>query len=78
MTKTILKTLQAIPGSDIWYCEAGENHVYLGIVEVQKGQYRFVHTVASGVDDAAFEFSKSGTLVYMARLSEVLGELIDV
>ncbi len=75
MTKTILRTLLAIPGSDIWYCEAGEVHVYLGIVEVQKGQYRFVHTVASGVDDAAFEFSKSGSLVYMARLSEVLDEL---
>ena len=77
MSKTILKMFQAIPGSDIWYCEAGENHVYLGIVEVQKGQYRFVHTVANGVDDAAFEFSKSGVLVYMARLSEVLDELIE-
>jgi len=75
MSKTILKMLQAIPGSDIWYCEAGENHVYLGIVEVQKGQYRFVHTVASGVDDAAFEFSKTGALVYMARLTEVLDEM---
>ncbi len=77
MTKTILKTFLAIPGSDIWYCEAGENHVYLGIVEVQKGHYRFVHTIASGIDDAAFEFSKTGALVYMALLSEVLDEKND-
>jgi hypothetical protein len=75
MTKTIIPNLQSLPGSDIWYCEAGEQHLYLGIIEVKKGHYRFVQAVAAGVDDAAFEFSKSGTLVHMARLSEVLEEL---
>ena len=75
MAKTIVNKLQSIPGADIWYCEAGSEHLYLGIVEWKKGNYQFVRAVAPDVDGAAFEFSKHGTLVYMTRLSELLDEI---
>lgn len=45
MAKTIVNRLQFIPGADIWCCEAGNNHLYLGIVEWKKGNYQFVRTV---------------------------------
>jgi hypothetical protein len=77
MAKTIVNTLQTIPGADIWYFEAGGNHVYLGIVEWKKGNYQFVHAVAPDVKEARYELSKHGELVYMTRLSDVLGELLE-
>lgn len=74
MSHTILSLVQSIPGSDIWYCEAGEARVYLGIVRINDG-YRFVHAVASCYTEASFELGKHGEVVIITPLREVLENL---
>lgn len=74
MARTTLSIIQTIPGSDIWYCEAGELRVYLGIIKIRDG-YRFVRTVAASYEEASFELGKSGEVVMITLLGEVIAGL---
>jgi hypothetical protein len=74
MSRTVFPLVQSIPGSDIWYCEAGETRLYLGIVRIDDG-YRFVRAIASCYAEAAFEIGKHGDVVLITPLREVLENL---
>ena len=74
MARIVRSILHTIPGSDIWYCEAGELRVYLGIIKVRDG-YRFVRTVAASYEEASFELGKDGEIVLITLLNEVIAGL---
>ena len=72
MNKTI-SSVVTIPGTDIWYAENSDQHCFLAIVKGEKETaLQFVHAIASSEEEAYEAMSKTGQVVVIERLSEII------
>ncbi len=68
--------LQVLRNTDIWYCEAGDEHIYLGLVEKEDGSKRFVRVIARDLAQAYEEICESGEVLLVESLREILSDFV--
>jgi hypothetical protein len=70
--------IQNLRDTDIWYCEAGDSHIYLGVVEKEDGTQRFVRVIARDLEQAYEEIGRSGEILVIASLREIISDFMVV
>lgn len=78
MAVRVVPVLQNLHDSDIWYCEAGDHHIFLGLVEKEDGSRRFVRVIARDLEQAYEEIGASGDILIIAPLQDILSDFVVV
>lgn len=76
MAVKTVPVLQNLDNTDIWYCEAGDKHIYLGLVEKEDGSKRFIQVIAKSLEQAFEEIGESGDVLLVAPLREILSDFV--
>lgn len=75
MAEKIAVKLQNIDHADIWYCEAGPKHMYIGLVKHGDSQ-AIVRVLAETIDEAWGKMSESGDVLIAESMHDIISEFV--
>lgn len=67
--------LQTIDTADIWYCEAGEKQLYLGLLKVGKG-HSMISVIAQTPEEALDKMSEGGDVVLARSMRDIISDFL--
>lgn len=67
--------LQNITHADIWYCEAGSKHMYIGLVKKGDSQL-IVRVLADTLEDAWGKMAESGDVLIAESMHDIISEFV--
>jgi len=69
--------LQTIDTADIWYCEAGDKQLYLGLLKVGK-RHSMISVVAASPEEALDKMSEDGDVVLARSMRDIISDFLVV